>query len=292
MAQAFARLGSAVSLLELADHVLPLEDADAAALLESALARDGVQLLSGARVVRVEPLGGARARVCFERGDGAGQVEVDRVLVALGRIPNVEDLGLEAAGVEHDARGVRVDDRLRTANRRIFAAGDVCLPLKFTHSADASAKLVVQNALFFGRKRVSDLVVPWCTYTDPELAHVGLHAREAQARGIELDTYDLPLAASDRSRTEHEGEGLVRIHTRRGRDRIVGATIVAPHAGELIAAICLAITQRIGLGRLAGVVLPYPTRTELLKATSGAYLRSRLTPALKRILDAWLRLSR
>jgi pyruvate/2-oxoglutarate dehydrogenase complex dihydrolipoamide dehydrogenase (E3) component len=287
MAQAFARLGSEVTLLELADRVLPRDDPEAGTVLEAALARDGVRVLTGARVVRFESPAGGRARVHFEREGRAESSEVERVLVGLGRAPNVEDLGLERAGVRAGPAGIAVDDRLRTANRRIFAAGDVCLPFKFTHAADAAAKLVVQNALFLGRKRVSDLVVPWCTYTDPEVAHVGLDPRDAR-----LDTWRVELAANDRARAEGEAEGFLKIHTHPRSDRIAGATIVARNAGELIGQITLAITQRTGLARLASVIQPYPTRADALKAAGGAYLRTRLTPAVQRLFAAWLRFSR
>jgi pyruvate/2-oxoglutarate dehydrogenase complex dihydrolipoamide dehydrogenase (E3) component len=288
MAQAFARLGSAVVLLELAEHVLPRDEPQAGAVIEAALARDGVRVLTGARVLRFEKSGAGRgAAVHFERAGRPDSLEVDRVLIALGRAPNVEELGLEAAGVQANAQGVQVDDRLRSANRRIFAVGDVCLPLKFTHAADAAAKLAVQNALFFGRKRVSDLIVPWCTFTDPEVARVGLDPREAA-----LDTYSVELAANDRARAEGEAEGFVRVHTRKGGDRIAGATIVARNAGELIGQIALAMGQGVGLARFAQLIQPYPTRADALRAAGGAYMRTRLTPGVKRLFDAWLRLSR
>jgi pyruvate/2-oxoglutarate dehydrogenase complex dihydrolipoamide dehydrogenase (E3) component len=148
----------------------------------------------------------------------------------------------------------------------------------------------VQNALFLGRKKFSDLVVPWCTYTDPEVAHVGVGPSEARARGVEIDTYRVPLSSNDRARTDGDPDGFVKLHTLRRRDRIVGATIVARHAGEMIGPVALAIAQRIGLARFAGVILPYPTRTEAIKAVSSAYLRTRLTPVAQRILAAWLRL--
>jgi pyruvate/2-oxoglutarate dehydrogenase complex dihydrolipoamide dehydrogenase (E3) component len=203
----------------------------------------------------------------------------------------VEGLGLESAGVAWDPQaGVKVDDTLRTTNPRIFAAGDVCLALKFTHAADAAAKLVVRNALFpFGRAKLSSLVVPWCTYTDPEVAHVGLYAHEAQARGIEVDTYHVPLERVNRALLDGESEGFVKLHAKRGTDRIVGATIVARHAGEMISEATLAITAGVGLGRLAGVIHPYPTQAEGIKAAANAYLRTRLTPTAKRVLGAWLR---
>jgi pyruvate/2-oxoglutarate dehydrogenase complex dihydrolipoamide dehydrogenase (E3) component len=292
LAQSFARLGSEVSLLEVAPQILIREDRDAAAIVESALRRDGVHLLTDVKVGRVERTDGGK-RVSFEHAGEASFVEVDEILIGVGRAPNVEGIGLEAAGVGYDARtGIEVDDQLRTSNRRIFAAGDVCLKYKFTHAADAAAKIVVQNALFLGRKRVSDLVVPWCTYTDPEIAHVGLYAHEAAAQGTEIDTYTVPLASNDRSRAEGEEAGFVKVHTSRGSDRILGATIVARHAGELISELTLAMTQKIGLAKLSGVIHPYPTQAEAIKATTGEYMRTRLTPRISRLFSFWLRLRR
>ncbi len=292
LAQSFARLGSQVSLLEMAPQVLTREDADAAAIIASALRRDGVNLITGASIGRVEAVDAVR-RIHLERDGAAEWLDVDEILVGVGRAPNVDGLGLESAGVEYDSRqGVHVDDRLRTSNRRIFAAGDVCLRHKFTHAADAAAKIVVQNALFMGRKRVSDLVVPWCTYTDPEIAHVGLYPGDAQEQGIEIDTYRVPLSGNDRSRAEGDDEGFVKVHARRGSGQIVGATIVARHAGEMISELTVAITQKVGLGALAAVIHPYPTQAEAIKATTGEYMRGRLTPRVQRLFDLWLRLRR
>jgi pyruvate/2-oxoglutarate dehydrogenase complex dihydrolipoamide dehydrogenase (E3) component len=212
--------------------------------------------------------------------------------VAAGRAPNVEGIGLDAAGVSFGPGGVVVDDRLRTANPRIYAVGDCCMAWKFTHAADAAAKIAVQNALFLGRKTLSSLVMPWCTYTDPELAHVGLSEREAAQRGIALDTYTVALADVDRAVCDGEDEGFVRVHVAKGRDRIVGATVVASHAGEMAGLLSAAITAGIGLGKLAGVIFPYPTRGEAVKAVTGQYMRTRLTPTVKKLFAAWLRLTR
>ena len=292
LAQSFQRLGSRVTLVEVAPQVLVREDPDAAALVQAALARDGVELRLGAKVERVERRGSATLlRVASAKG--ASELEVDAVLVGIGRAPNVEDLGLEAAGIAYDrARGVLVDPRLRTSNPRVFAAGDVCLETKFTHAADAAAKLVVRNAFFLGRRRVADLRIPWCTYTDPEVAHVGLYARDAQAQGVAIDTFEAPLAANDRSRAEGEDAGFLKVHVRRGSDSIVGATIVARHAGELIAPLATAMASGAGLARLVDLILPYPTQSELIKTVAGAYTRTRLTPFAARALRALIRSAR
>ncbi len=292
LAQCFARLGSRVTLVEVAGQVLIREDPDAAAIVQDALVRDGIELVLDANVVRVERRGAARV-LHVDVAGAARELEVDEILVGIGRAPKVLDIGLEAAGVAFDAKlGVSVDDRLRTTSRRIFAAGDVCMASKFTHAADAAAKLVVRNAFFFGRGRVSSLRVPWCTYTDPEVAHVGLYARDAAASGIAIDTYTTPLAANDRSRAEGEAHGFVKIHVKQGTDKVVGATIVARHAGDLVATLALAMSADYGLGRFVDQILPYPTQAEAIKATSGAYTRTRLTPTVARVLKALIGLAR
>ena len=292
LAQAFQRLGSQVALVEIAEQVLVREDTDAAALVQQALVRDGVELVLGAKIERVERRGGAKL-LAVATPTGTRELAVDEIVVGAGRAPNVEVLGLERAGVRFDpGRGVQVDVRLRTANPRVFAAGDVCLPTKFTHAADAAAKLVVRNAFFFGRRRAADLIIPWCTYTDPEVAHVGLSAREAEARRIAIDTFQAPLAANDRARADGDGEGFLKVHVKKGSDRIAGATLVARHAGEGIAPIAMAMAGGIGLGRLVDLILPYPTQTELVKNVAGAYTRTRLTPFAARVLRALIRLAR
>jgi pyruvate/2-oxoglutarate dehydrogenase complex dihydrolipoamide dehydrogenase (E3) component len=217
---------------------------------------------------------------------------VDEILVAVGRTPNVEGLDLEAAGVQYTTKGVAVNNYLQTTNPNIYAAGDVCLPYKFTHTADATARLVIQNALFLGRKKLSALTIPWCTYTDPEIAHVGITVHDAEIRGIALDTFLIPLRDIDRAIADGQEDGFVKIHVKKGTDRILGATIVASHAGEMISEITLAIVARIGLGRLAGVIHPYPTQAEAIRKAADAYNRTRLTPAVKKLFERWLRWTR
>jgi pyruvate/2-oxoglutarate dehydrogenase complex dihydrolipoamide dehydrogenase (E3) component len=291
LAQAFARLGARVHVVEMETQLLGREDLDAARLVQQVLVRDGVRLVLGARVERVER--GPGGKTLHLQGGGAAYLEVDEILVAVGRAPNVEGLGLEAAGVAYDrTSGVRVDDRLRTTNPRIYAAGDVCTPLKFTHHSDFQARLVIQNALFLGRARASALVVPRCTYTDPEIAHVGLTAQEAAARGTRVRTFVQDLADVDRARLDGETEGFVKAHVAQGSDHIVGATIVARHAGEMLPELTLALTNGIGLGRLARVIHTYPTQAEAIRKLGDAYNRTRLTPGVKRLFEAWLRWTR
>ncbi len=289
LAQAFRRLGSQVVLFHNAGHLLNREDADAAAIVQDALRREGIELVLGCRIHKVSA--GAQGKTVRFANEGGGEREtlVDEILVGAGRAPNVEGLGLESVGVAYDPeRGVHVDDCLRTTNRRIFAVGDVAMDWKFTHAADAAAKIVVQNALFFRRLRLSDLVMPWVTYTDPEVAHVGLYERDAHARGIELDTYTVPLERVNRAVCDGEEEGFVKVHVKRGTDRILGATIVAAHAGEMIPSITLAMVAGLGLGKIAQAIHPYPTQAEGIKAAANAYLRTRLTPRVARLFRSFL----
>jgi pyruvate/2-oxoglutarate dehydrogenase complex dihydrolipoamide dehydrogenase (E3) component len=210
----------------------------------------------------------------------------------VGRTPNIEGLGLGAAGVRSDRNGITVNDRLQTSNPDIYAAGDICSPYKFTHTADAQARILLANALFKGRQKVSDLVIPWCTYTDPEIAHVGMYEQDAQEKGIETTTLTIPLSQVDRAVLDGETEGFARVHLRKGTDRILGATIVARHAGEMINEFSLAITNNLGLGAIARTIHPYPTQAEVIKKLADTYNRTRLTPLVKKLLSGWLKWQR
>ena len=288
MAQSWARFGSQVTLFDMADHVLPREDPDAAAIVQASMVSDGVALMVGTRINEVAA-GAAGTRVSYELSDGVSrQVEVDALLVAVGRKPNVENLGLEAAGVRHGARGVEVDDFLRTSNRRVYACGDVASRYQFTHTADAQARIVIQNALFFGRSRASKLVVPWCTYTSPEIAHVGMYEADARAAGHDVTTITIPLAEVDRAVLDGEDTGFLRVHHESGR--ILGATMVADHAGEMIGELALAITAGVGLSKISGTIHPYPTQAEVIRKAGDAFRRTGLTPLTKRLLRGWFRL--
>ncbi len=287
MAQCFARFGSEVFLFVTTAGVLPREDPDAAKIVQAALVRDGVKLIRHAKNLHLAPAAAGVSIRCEAEGPEQ-TVLADRLLVAVGRAPNVEGLGLEAAGVAYDKKGVKVDDRLQTANPRIYACGDICSPYQFTHAADFMARIVIQNALFHGRKKASALVIPWSTYTSPELAHVGLSPKDAKAAGLAIDTYTQPLAKVDRAILDGEDEGFVRIHVRQGTDEIVGATIVAAHAGDLIGELSLAMTKKIGLGSIAGAIHPYPTQAEAIRKVGDLYSRTRLTPFVKGLFVRWL----
>jgi pyruvate/2-oxoglutarate dehydrogenase complex dihydrolipoamide dehydrogenase (E3) component len=290
LAQAFARFGSRVTVLEMADRPLPREEPKASAVLLWALERDGVAFLGDAKVVEVEARGDVKV-VRFEKDDDGHEMECDALLVAVGRAPNV-DLGLEAAGAAYSRSGVEVDDRLRTTNRRIYAVGDVASPFQFTHVADAHARMAVRNALFFGRAKASDLVIPAATYTSPEVARVGPTSRELRERGIAAETVTVPFHDVDRARLDGDEDGFVQIHVREGKDEILGATIVAPHAGDLIAQVTQAMKLKVGLGALGDVIFPYPTTAEALRKAADQHRRKRLTPRARRFFETFFKLSR
>jgi pyruvate/2-oxoglutarate dehydrogenase complex dihydrolipoamide dehydrogenase (E3) component len=301
MAQAFRRLGSEVTIIELS-RFLPREDPEASALLAQVFAREGIRTMLETKTLKVESIPaapgsaapGTRAKRLTLQTSAGGQVvdqviEVDQILIGAGRKPNVDGLGLAEAGVEFDSKlGVKVDDHLRTTNSDIFAAGDICMAWKFTHAADAAARIAIQNALFGGRKRLSTLTMPWSTYTDPEIAHVGLYEADAKARGIETDSYKVDMADNDRAVADGETEGFVKVTVKKGTDTILGATIVAAHAGDLISEISVAMAGKLGLGKLNDIIHPYPTQADALRRVAGAYNRTRLTPFVARLLKWWL----
>ena len=286
MAQSFAQLGSDVFLVESAHGILPREDRDAAEIVQQALVRDGVKLLCCGRNLEITNSGGIRLMV-ESHGQSYDQ-PIDQLLVAVGRAANVENLNLEAVGVDFHQKGVRVNDRLQTTNPRIYAAGDICSPYQFTHAADFMARMVIQNALFQGRKKASALKIPWCTYTSPEIAHVGLYAKDAQEKGIEIDTYVQELCDVDRAILAGEDQGFVKAHLKRGTDQIVGATIVARNAGDMISEITLAMTHGLGLAKIGSTIHPYPTQAEAIRKLGDQYNRTRLTPLVKSMFKKWL----
>ena len=288
LAQAFCRLGSHVTIAQDDPTFLPKEERDAAKLLSDSLARDGIDIRLNTTFESVRMEGESKIAT-LASADYKSTVSCDEILVGAGRVPNVENLNLEAAGVEYDCvQGITVNDFLQTTNKRIYAAGDVCLEHKFTHTADASARIALQNALFLGRKRLSALTIPWCTYTDPEIAHVGFYVRQAMEKAIPVTTITILMHDVDRAITDGEGDGFVKIHLRSGSDRILGATVVARHAGEMINGISLAIEEGIGLRALAKVINAYPTQAEAFKKAADAYNRTRLTPTIKYISQRWL----
>ncbi len=280
MAQSFARFGSQVTLIDHGPRILPRDDADAAAVIQGALAEDGVQLVLKAEITGVAP-GGERIQIRTTRDGVESVFSGDALLVAIGRAPNIEGLELECANVAFTKKGVTVDDRLRTTNPNVYAVGDVCSPLQFTHAADFQARMVIQNALFFGRGKASNLITPWATYTSPELAQVGHTAESAAKANLPIQTFTVPLHDVDRARLEGDTEGFCRVHVKHGTDRIVGATIVAPNAGDMISEVTLAMTSGLGLGAIGKTMHPYPTQGEVLRKVADAWRRTKLTPFVK-----------
>jgi pyruvate/2-oxoglutarate dehydrogenase complex dihydrolipoamide dehydrogenase (E3) component len=288
LAQVFARFGSRTLISHSEPLFLPQEERDAAQMVSDALARDGVEIHLNSTATKVSVEGGQKVVELVNDGNTA-TTRVDAILTGIGRVPAVQGLDLEAAGVAYDAEaGVHVDDFLRTSNPRIFAAGDVCLAHQFTNTAAASARIVVRNALFVGRQRMSALTIPWCTYTDPEVAHVGMYVKEARQRRIPVKTFTIPMHDVDRAIADGEENGFVKIHVREGSDRILGATIVARHAGEMINSISLAMVAGIGLRELAQVVQAYPTQGAAIRQAADAYVRTRLTPLIFKLARRWL----
>lgn len=285
LAQAFARCGSTVDLLKAEHQILGREDRDAADLVQRSLIRDGVRVGCDCKITSARAEGGEKV-LTLERAGQRQELRVDAILVGVGRKPNVEGLGLEAAGVDYDPKiGVKVDDRLRTSNRRVLAVGDVCSRYKFTHMSDAMARIAIQNALFFGRAKVSALTVPWCTYTDPEVAHVGLYEHEAKERNIDVQAIRVELSDVDRAILDGEDEGFLKVLVKKGSDRILGATLVARHAGDMISQVTLAMVGGVGLKTFARTIFPYPTQAEVLRKAGDAYNRTRLTPFVKKLLN-------
>ncbi|MCG9886220.1 MAG: mercuric reductase [Cyanobacteria bacterium] len=296
LAQTFQRLGSQVTLFQRASQLLPKEEAAAAAIVQTALQEDGVNLLLETQPHRAEITATGEKLLHYRRADGTdAAIAVDAILLAAGRVPNVEGLNLGAAGVDHDPSGVRVNDFLQTSNPKIFAAGDICMAWKFTHAADAAARIVLKNALFaplgLGRSRLSSLTIPWVTFTDPEVARVGLSETEAQAQGRAIGVITINLADVDRARTDGETDGFLKIIHAAGGDRILGATLVSRHAGETISELTTAIVGGIGLGQLASVIHPYPTQADCIKKAADAYRRTLLKPRTRTLLRWLSRLS-
>jgi pyruvate/2-oxoglutarate dehydrogenase complex dihydrolipoamide dehydrogenase (E3) component len=273
MAQAFCRLGVRTTIAQERPLFLPREERDAAQILADSFARDGMEVRLNAEAVSVRVKGEEKFVDLMSDGH-TSTIVVDAILTGTGRVPNVDHLNLEAAGVSYDnVKGVHVNDFLQTGNPRIYAAGDACLEDKFNHTAEASARLAVRNALLSAHERFSSLVIPWCTYTDPEIAHVGLYVRDALERQIPVKTFTVPMHDVHRAITDDDEMGFVKIHVKEGTDHILGATIVARHAGEMINEITLAMVAGVGLRTIARTIHSYGTQAEGIKMAADAYER-------------------
>ncbi|MBA5873644.1 MAG: FAD-containing oxidoreductase [Nitrospira sp. CR1.2] len=296
LAQSFARFGSQVSLVEAMHGIMPNEDRDAAEIVEQQMRRDGVTLLCCGKDLRVEQSDGGKRLIVDSHGRHY-DVIVDEILVGAGRTPNVDGIGLETAGVEYDKSGIKVNARLQTTNPSIYAAGDICSRYKFTHAADAMAQIVIQNALFphplgLGYASVDALVMPWCTFTEPEVAHVGMYEKEAQEKGLGVETYTYKLDEVDRAILDGEDKGFARVHIQKGTDKILGATIVAAHAGEMISEFSVAMKTGAGAKAIAGTIHPYPTQAEVNKKVINLWRKAHFTQRTREFLSklfAWMR---
>lgn len=317
LAQCFARFGSKVTVFCRSDQVLSNEDRDAADIVRASMQEDGVEFVLETKYQRVEGKAASAAAAEAAGAGGAGAdetkaaegeastirlvievngeertVEVDELLVAAGRKPNVEGMGLDAAGIEFNTKdGVVVNDKLQTTNKNVYAVGDVCQPFKFTHVADWCARIVIRNALFFGRSKLSNLIIPWTTYTEPEIAHVGLYERDLKARGDKYSTFTKPFNHLDRAMCDGEDEGFVKVHAA-PNGSILGATVVARDAGNIISEITLAMTSKAGLGGIATTIHPYPTTAEAVFQVGGLYNKTRMTSTVKTLFNGLMRAQR
>jgi pyruvate/2-oxoglutarate dehydrogenase complex dihydrolipoamide dehydrogenase (E3) component len=294
LTQTFCRIGTQVTMIQRADQLLPREDRDVAEFLERRLINEGVRIIknANARAVAIADAGKIALEILDRQWGRLAERTffADALLVAIGRSPNLQSLDLKSAGVEVNEKGVRVTDYLQTSQRHIYAVGDVVGPFLFTHMADAQARVVVRNILMpfqFLRRKMAYSVVPWCTYTDPEIAHVGLGEKEANRKSVNYDLFLVPLEDVDRAVVESEETGFAKILTAKGSDKILGATIVAPHAGDLLHEFVLAMYAKIGLGKIASMIHSYPTLAELARKAGDKYNKTRLTPTAKKIFT-WL----
>jgi pyruvate/2-oxoglutarate dehydrogenase complex dihydrolipoamide dehydrogenase (E3) component len=294
LAQTFRRLGVDVTIFQRGDQLLPREDRDVAEFVERRLINEGVRIIKNADAHSVASSDNGKVALQLLDRQSGQLVEptffADALLVAAGRTPNLRSLDLKSVGIDVSERGLRVNDYLQTSQRHIYAVGDVIGPFLFTHMADAQARAVVRNIVVpfqFLRQKIDYSVVPWCTYVDPEVANVGLGEKEAKRQNIDYDLFIVPLEDVDRAVVESEEAGFAKILTQKGSDRILGATIVAPHAGDLLHEFVLAMKARIGLGTIASTIHAYPTLAELARKAGDKYNRTRLTPTAKKVFT-WL----
>ena len=286
-AQTFSRLGTHVTLVQDDPKFLPHEERDASQLLSFSLARDGVDTRLNTFVLGVRVENGVKI-LDTANDDARYRIEADEILLSIGRTPNVGELGLDAAGIAFDAKtGITVDDFLRTTNPRVYAAGDVCLSLQFTNAAEATARMAVQNAFAAKRRRISLMTIPWCTYCDPEIAHVGMHVWDASERSVEIKSFTVMMQDVARAITDGQDDGFVKIHVKVGTDKILGATIVASRASEMINEISVAMSTGIGMRKLARVLHTYPAQSDAIRQAALAYTLDQPVSWLQKAYARW-----
>jgi pyruvate/2-oxoglutarate dehydrogenase complex dihydrolipoamide dehydrogenase (E3) component len=286
-AQTFSRLGTHVTLVQDDPKFLPHEERDASQLLSFSLARDGVDTRLNTVVLGVHVENGVKI-LDTANDDARYRIEADDILLSIGRTPNIGDLGLDAAGIAFDAKtGITVDDFLRTTNPRVYAAGDVCLSLKFTNAAEATARMAVQNAFAAKRRRLSLMTIPWCTYCDPEIAHVGMHVWDASERSVPIKSFTVMMQDVARAITDGQDDGFIKIHVKLGTDKILGATIVAARASEMINEISVAMSTGIGMRKLARVLHTYPAQSDAIRLAALAYTLDEPVSWLQKAYARW-----
>jgi pyruvate/2-oxoglutarate dehydrogenase complex dihydrolipoamide dehydrogenase (E3) component len=269
LAQAHRRLGARVTVLEIF-RALSKDDPELTAVVLDQLRRDGVEILDGIKILSIAPDGAQGAKVTIEADGATRVVEGSHLLVAAGRAPNVTDLNLEAAGIEYSNKGVTVDARLRTTNKRVYAIGDATGGYQFTHMAGYDAGIVIRNALFRLPAKVDHRAVPWVTFTDPELAHVGMTEESARAAHGEIRVLRWSFGENDRAQAERATNGLIKVVTTK-KGRILGASIVGAHAGELLLPWIIAVQHKQKIGVMASIIAPYPTLSEVSKRLAGSF---------------------
>ncbi|MBA3505972.1 MAG: FAD-dependent oxidoreductase [Betaproteobacteria bacterium] len=289
MAQAFRRLGSEVTVVDMAPRMLPKEDADLAQVVNGRMVEEGVRFHFDASIVRVRGRKGAVAMTIKGKDGGEHMLEATHLLIATGRKANIENLGLDAADVKTGKNGIVVDDRLRTTNPKIYVIGDAAGGYQFTHMADHHAGVVLRHAIFRFKWTKPSSIVPWCTYTDPELARIGLSETEAQEKKIAHRVYRFPFDDIDRARAEGETEGFAKIVTTPS-GKLLGAAIVGLHAGELLAEYGLAVTEGMNAKTLTGIIHTYPTLAQVNRRVADQRLKEGLTPTAKKWIQRIFRL--
>ena len=282
VAQAFARFGSQVTLIDMAPGILPREDSDLKEYVQKAFVEDGIQFRFKAQLKKVNH-GASSHTVTFEYQGKEETLECDGIFVAVGRKPNTAGLDLEKAGIATHKGGIVINSYCQTSLPHVYACGDVAGPYQFTHFADYQARLILRNALFPGKAKADYRVVPWCTYTDPELARVGLSQTEAQQKNISHDVFTYDLSDLDRAVCDGQGQGMVKVVTQKGKDKILGAAIVGFHAGDLLQEFVFAMKNNLGLKSISQTIHPYPTMSEATRRVSDLWMKSKLTPTLSKL---------
>lgn len=282
LAQTFSRLGSKVTIVEMADRLLIREDPYVSEFIKTRFESEGISVLIKTKAARIE-----NGLVVIDPSGAEKRIEFDRILVAVGRAANVKGMDLENAGVVFDKKGVKVDECLRTSQKHIYACGDVIGSYQFTHTADFQARLILRNALFPGKSKIDYRVVPWCTFTEPEVARVGVNETEARQKNIPVDIFTYSMDGLDRAVCDREAEGFIKVLTSKGTDRILGVTLVGSHAGDLLHELALAMHQKIGLKRIASMIHIYPTLAEVAKRIADTYQRTRLSDTAKKWLKRY-----